>query len=703
MTDGMGDFYDYSELDVEEPVQLATEEPQIVVKNEPTNNVDTSWVDSALDVFPENKSFDELTPEEVAELKSNFLAAAKEKPTEVTVIEPQEETPVEKNSSLTKDEKVELTAAAIVDQGAIITTINSLGEGTTYMAEKAKIGETEVVSYWNPGSEFELECYCLERMRQPSVMKAARCRVPGTSSNIKTVCSTAIHQSAILGKKLNQSDRHSILLSAHAIDDKGNDLEPIYYEMEKGEIMEYSALPAEKQGRCFRRFCNSTDGIAHVPYIPEEELDIELIKKHFELARSEMAEYYRELSAHGSSDAYKVRFKDSVMRWACNDIGLYVDILTLAATPLLVRKPECTFFILGEKGNGKSSFRHLLQCVYGTRNVSGVQISQMGSWDYASTLIGKSLNFPDEESSSIESMDKATFKSMSTHESITIRQKGSSTPFEILCDFPSIIPLNELPNWKNLDGGIARRITILPFNANLMEETKQGGVGYEERTYTPQFISRFLGEIMGIASFYTKSGKPIIWSYATMQASNTWAQETSNVELFIEDFKRAFHGFVSLKTLYTCYQNWCRGGLGGVDVGIEYQYETMKRLKEALCVFGGWNAVSSIRLPDQSTPVRYTRHKDSDKIPPEYLLWDGALIDLGSAAGGAAWAKGRDNVITVAQCLEYGWDPITLRLMSQGLRRRDMEKEDEIDKMIERGKQHQLEKHQFKLMDGGYE
>lgn len=700
MDDEVGAIYDYDSVEVEAPnvVQTSVTEP----KESPTpfSEEKSKAIDEALDLLPDSTTdLDKMSPAELKELKDSFIKTVNQ---EITGPEPKstpEKQPPAEGNQLSKDVKVELTAAAIVEQGELITTINSLGEGTTYMAEKTKIGETPIVAYWKQGSDFELECYCLSCMRKPVIMKTARCRVPGTSSNIKSICSTSIHQSALLGKRLSQSDRHSILVSAHLTDSKGNDLEPIYYDMEKGEIMEYSALPTEKQGRCFRRFCNSTDGIAHVPYIPEEALDIELIKEHFELARTEMKTYYSELAHLGASEHYGVRFEDSVMKWACDSLGLYVDILTLAAVPLLVRKPECTFFILGEKGNGKSSFRHLLQCVYGTRNVSGVQVSQMGSWDYASTLLGKTLNFPDEESTNIESMDKAVFKSMSTHESITIRQKGSSIPFEILCDFPSIIPLNELPNWRNLDGGVARRITILPFNANLMAETKQGGIGYEERTYTPEFISRFLGEIMGIASFYTQTGNPIVWSAETMKASNAWANEMSSIELFVQDFRRVFHGFVSVKLLYQCYQNWCRGGLGAVDTGIEYQYETLKRLKEVMCVFGGWDALSTTRLPDQTVPIKYTRHKGTKIVKPEYLLWEGALVDVGAAEGGAAWANGRDNVITVAQCLEYGWDPVTLRLMSQGLRRRDMENGDSMEEAIEKGKQRQLEKTQANLMD----
>lgn len=443
--------------------------------------------------------------------------------------------------------------------------------------------------------------------------------------------------------------------------------------------MEYSSLPIDKQGRCFRRFCNSTEGVAHVPYITESDIILPLVKEHFDLAYHDMKEHYENISnARYNKGAYGVRFPDSVMRWACGDSDLYVDILTVAATPLLVRKPECTFFILGRQGNGKSSFRHLLQATYGNRNVSGVQISQMGSWDYASTLIGKSLNFPDEESSSIEEMDKATFKSMSTHENITIRQKGSSTPFEILCDFPSIIPLNELPNWKALDGGVARRIIILPFNADLTRETKLGGVGYEERTYTPEFISRFIGEIMGIASFYTKTGNRILWSRATNTSSNIWRQQVNNVETFAADFTRVFKGFTSTKFLYECYKCWCKGGTGNKDSGIDYQYATYKAFNEYFTIFSNWNKRQAYAPPDGGAPMLYTTQSGSDAAPlPLILSEDRTMIDVGAATGTALYTDTRDGVITAGDCVAHGWDPVTLRLLGQGLTRIDSEPEKE--------------------------
>lgn len=696
------DIIDLYDLEIEPAEPLSIPIPKTALTPNSTLNLAVTPLDNALAVLPETMDdFEQLNPSELRELSKSFLKAAHSKPNTESLVKIPPKSETEKSSKkLSGDEKVELTATAIIDQGELLTTISSLGEVSTYMPYKAKIGEKEIVSYWHGGSPFELEVHCLKCMQKSNIMKMAKCRISGTSANIKSICATAIHHSALRGDKMSPSDRHTLLISSHATDNRGNDLEPMYYDMEKGEILSYTQLSPEKQGRCFKRFCNSVDGVAHVPYIPEEELDIGLVQARFKLARREMEKAYKDMK-FGNELNYGIRFEDSVMKWACEDPALYLDILTLAATPLMVRKPECTFFILGEKGNGKSSFRHLLQCAYGTRNVAGLQVAQLGSWDYASTLIGKSLNFPDEESTNIESMDKAVFKSMSTHETISIRQKGSSVPFEILCDFPSIVPLNELPNWKNLDGGVARRITILPFNANLMEETKKGGIGYEERTYTPEFISCFLGEIMGIASFYTQTGNPIIWSPATRAASNAWQKELNSIDLFLEDFQRVFKGFSSVKLLYSCYQNWCKGGLGRVETGIDYAYDSLKHMKEVITIFRGWNLESTVRLPDRKVPLHITCHSELGRPPVEKVLWEGALVDVGMAGGGAQWAGGRDNVLTVTQCLERGWDPVTLRLMSQGLKRRDMEGADNAEASLEDlnsiNLQQQIEHNQVKL------
>ena len=403
-----------------------------------------------------------------------------------------------------------------------------------------------------------------------------------------------------------------------------------------------------------------------MPIIPEEEVNLELVQEYADKAYSDLEEWYKAYDAGESTTGlYQHRFDDTFMVWACGDEGLYRDIITMCATPLLIRKPECTFFILGEQSNGKSSLRHLLQCAYGVRNCSDVQVAQMGSWDYASTLLGKVVNFPDEEKTNLEDMDIAAFKSMSTHENIKIRKKGSSVPFDIPCDFVSIIPLNSYPNWKALDGGVARRVRILPFNADLSAASQKGGKSFEEVHYTPEFISKFIGEIIGVASFYTRTGRDIVWSETTERASSDWKKEKVNAPIFKTDFEKVFKGFQSHAILYECYQNWCKGGLGDIDTGIDYQYETKKRLKEVFGQFGGYNKKAVIRTMNGGIHIT----KGTAPCPIEWCLWEGATIDLGHI-GGLDWGT-KMGVKTVREVLDMGADPVTLKLMEQGLMRED--------------------------------
>lgn len=567
----------------------------------------------------------------------------------------------EQGDSLTKEIKVERTTEVIAEMSDAITVPNSFGELSTYMACRQYDGGPVV--YWEEAYRTELEQMVYGRLREPKVIGKAKCRLAATDNNVKMVTNTLLHATYT---KMGIGRRKTVMLTSKYINERGREVEATYYDMQKGELVEYSNLDESLKEKCFSRFCNTTAEVLHVPIIPEEEVNLELVQEYADKAYSDLEKWYKAYDASESTGGvYQNRFDDTFMVWACGDEGLYKDIITMCATPLMIRKPECTFFILGEQSNGKSSLRHLLQCAYGVRNCASVQVAQMGSWDYASLLLGKVVNFPDEEKTTLEDMDIAAFKSMSTHENLQIRKKGSSTPFDIPCDFVSIIPLNSYPNWKALDGGVARRVKILPFNADLSAESAKGGKGFEETHYTPEFISKFIGEIIGVASFYTRSGRDIVWSETTENASSDWKKEKVNAPIFKQDFEKVFRGFQSHKLLYECYQNWCKGGLGDIDTGIDYQYETKKRLKEVFSQFGGYNKNINIRTVNGTVHIT----KGNTPCPIEWCLWEGSTIDVGHI-GGLEWGTAM-GVKTVREILDMGADPITLKLMEQGLERED--------------------------------
>lgn len=605
-----------------------------------------------------------ITPEEanrqLAELKGDNSAATPQ-PQLGSAGYVESDTSGDPTRRVSKDEKIERTTEAIAEMSDAITVPNSFGELSTYTARRQYDGGPVV--YWEEAYRTELEQMVYTRLRDQRVIKKAKCRLAATDSNVNMVTNTLLHATYT---KLGIGRRKTVMLTSKYIGDRGQEIEATYYDMRKGELVEYSNLDSDLKEKCFSRFCNTTSEVQHVPIIPEEEVNLKLVQEYANKAYSDLEAWYKAYDAgRSTAGLYKNRFDDTFMVWACKDEELYRDIITMCATPLLIRKPECTFFILGEQSNGKSSLRHLLQCAYGARNCASVQVAQMGSWDYASTLLGKTVNFPDEEKTNLEDMDIASFKSMSTHENLQIRKKGSSVPFDIPCDFVSIIPINTYPNWKALDGGVARRVRILPFNADLSAASQKGGKSFEETHYTPEFISKFIGEIIGVASFYTRTGRDIVWSEVTESASSDWKKEKVNAPIFKQDFEKIFRGFQSHNLLYECYQSWCKGGLGDVDTGIDYQFETKKRLKEVFTQFGGYNKKINIRT--QSGGVHIT--KGEKPCPIEWCLWEGATVDVGHI-GGLDWGTER-GVMTVREILDMGADPVTLKLMEQGLCRED--------------------------------
>lgn len=575
-------------------------------------------------------------------------------------------------AKMSKDDKVETVAMNLAKSGMFLSTMDGNGERTSYMASGMYEDEhnNKRPTYWRKAYPAEIE-NAVYRIISSRYDNANGSHLAVTHSNLVSVSETLMNASVAYGVS-DECDK--ILISSKSVNSDGQYCPVTYYGIKNGVVgtME-ELLEGGENGKgcgteyCFRRFCDCDQKESKVPVIEEEDINLELVNEYAEKAKKEMAAYKGEWKVveknektgrdiygwvGGDKNAYKVRFPETVLGWACGDLDLYVDILTISAAPLMSRKPDKTFFVLGEKANGKSTWRHLLKCVYGTRNCSDVQVAQMGSWDYASTLIGKMVNFPDEESATIDGangnqMDTAAFKSMATHDNVVIRQKGSSVPFNIKCNFVSIIPMNEQPDWKHIDGGVIDRIAIVPFNADYSNE-RQSAISFEEQTYTPEYISKFIGELIGIAKFYEESKGGFTWSEAVESVSRMWDEEHNNVKMFVRDFKRAFTGYQNLSLLYESYQKWCR------HTGRDYIYDTKARLKNVMA-FEGYNQ----RSTDHATEIKVVKRKE-ERVEKGASLSEDNMVLMPNGV-----------MHSVREILDANMDPVSIKLEGLGLKRCD--------------------------------
>jgi len=127
--------------------------------------------------------------------------------------------------------------------------------------------------------------------------------------------------------------------------------------------------------------------------------------------------------------------------------------------------PSCkfhkSFMLIGEGSNGKSVLLDIMDYIWGSKNISDVDISELDRAFSRVSLFGKLIN----KSSEIEGNLKTTafFKKIVSGDMIDGEYKGKDK-----FSFPStaklIFAMNNLPVTKDKSDGLYRRLSIIPFN-----------------------------------------------------------------------------------------------------------------------------------------------------------------------------------------------------------------------------------------------
>lgn len=126
---------------------------------------------------------------------------------------------------------------------------------------------------------------------------------------------------------------------------------------------------------------------------------------------------------------------------------------------------QVAFILVGSEGsNGKSTYTKILNHLLGVDNISSRDLSDFSNDKFASAdLFGKLANVGDDISGEYIS-DPSMFKSLSAGERIAAQRKFGQ-PFNFAPYATHIYSANRIPKVKDADGGVKRRMKIIPFNA----------------------------------------------------------------------------------------------------------------------------------------------------------------------------------------------------------------------------------------------
>lgn len=137
------------------------------------------------------------------------------------------------------------------------------------------------------------------------------------------------------------------------------------------------------------------------------------------------------------------------------------------------------FYDDGVGGTGKSTFLEVLTKIVGENFTSNVLLDQFGNRFIFANMLGKYLNIGDDNGKNDELQNVGTLKSIITGNRVTIDRKNIA-PIEVRIFAKQLFATNILPYIDFTDGGIMRRLNIIPMNKVIPKGNKLPELDEEE-------------------------------------------------------------------------------------------------------------------------------------------------------------------------------------------------------------------------------
>ena len=260
------------------------------------------------------------------------------------------------------------------------------------------------------------------------------------------------------------------------------------------------------------------------------------------------------------------------------------------------------FFLIGDGANGKSVYLDVLMDVFGSENVSNVEMSGLVEPFQRIHLLTSIVNISTETRSDVKGAE-SVFKQIVVGDTISGCYKNK----DFLTFKPRtklVIASNEYIKSRDTTTGFLRRICFVSFNAKFVDEPGPG-----EKKADKHIASKLKAELPGVFNWAYQG-------YKILQASKTFTVTEDQDEL-MEGFMRMTNplvayleetgltGRVNRKRMYEDYVEWCK----------EAGHESMSRTK----------FVQQMRQTIKQTKRRVTESKyGGDR---QFIFWDdpGAL------------------------------------------------------------------------------
>ena len=165
-------------------------------------------------------------------------------------------------------------------------------------------------------------------------------------------------------------------------------------------------------------------------------------------------------------DAYFELADKTLNKLACDDAAIRA-LLEECIGYCFYRRNELgkAFILTGDKNNGKSTFLDIVKTILGDKNISALDLKELGDRFNTSMMFGKMANIGDDIGDDfLQGSQVSIFKKIVTGNRIKAERKGQD-PFEFNPFIKLLFSANDIPRMKDKTGAVLRRLVVMPFNA----------------------------------------------------------------------------------------------------------------------------------------------------------------------------------------------------------------------------------------------
>ena len=281
---------------------------------------------------------------------------------------------------------------------------------------------------------------------------------------------------------------------------------------------------------------------------------------------------------HNYNPDAKSELLDGVMwKLACEDENVY-NLLYQSIGYCFYRRNELrkSFFLLGEKRNGKSTFLDMVGTLLGEDNTANLDLCEIGDRFRTAELTGKLANIGDDINDEWVS-NTAIFKKVVSGDTVTAERKGKD-PFKLRSFAKFFFSANSLPRLgRGKDSSaVLDRLVVIPFDAKFTKD---------DPDYDPFIKYKLRGE--DVMEALIAKAVPALREVLIEQEFATCDKVKRNIEEFeksnnpilefYEDLDEADYLNEPIKTVYQRYNSFCFANNLQAMSAIEFQKQMKKQ------------------------------------------------------------------------------------------------------------------------------